>query len=158
TSPYQDLHTILSNSLNVGAASIALKIGRKTYSEMIAKLGFYDKTGIDLPGESGSYIPDANQWKDVQLATIGFGQGISVTPIQMAAAYCMLANDGHPIRPHLLKSVSRSGEHGVQEAFVPVLRSLEEKPRLKPQTSDILKYLFSEVVKRGTGTGAAVPG
>lgn len=151
--PEQNLETIITNSLNVGAASMALKIGAPTFSEMIGKFGFFKKTGIDLPGEATSLIPQGTDWKNIQLATVGFGQGIAVTPIQMLTAYAIIANGGYPIHPHLLKKMTMPDGTEIEEPL-----SREPVPIIKQETAEELKFLLSQVVQKGTGTNAKIPG
>lgn len=147
-SPYQTLETILINSLNVGAASIALKIGESDFSGMMRKLGCYNQTGIDLPGEAGSEIPDL-PWKKVQLSTIAFGQGLAMTPIQLLTAYAAFANGGYLVQPHLMKRITSS--EGVSTEFP------ENRVHvLAPAVVEEMKYLLQQVVKKGTGVQAAI--
>lgn len=152
-SPQQNLESIITNSLNVGAASVALKIGVQTFADMIAKFGFFRKTDIDLPGEVTSIAPPPKDWKNIQLATIGFGQGIAVTPIQMATAYATIANGGYPVHPHLLKAITLPDGTQTEEPS-----SREKEPIMKPETAEEVKYLLSQVVAKGTGTKAIIPG
>lgn len=150
--PMCDVKEIMKDSLNVGAASIGLKIGAPTLWEMIQRMGFTKTTGIDLPGEAQALIPDPKSWAPVQLATISFGQGIAVTPIQMAAAYSLIANGGYPVRPHLVQKIVFPDGTVTQEPS-----SRGDQPVLRPETDQDLKYLLSLVVKSGTGTTAAIP-
>lgn len=148
----QNIDNIIKDSLNVGAASIGLKIGKETFGDYIGRFGFFKKTGIDLPGEADSFLTDPKSWAPVQLATISFGQGIGVTPIQMAAAYAALINGGIPVHPHVVKDITVDGvSKEAPAASVPA-------PIISEKTSLALKEILNLVVAKGTGTNAAVPG
>ena len=103
------LSEIIKYSSNVGAAQIATRVGKATYARYIRAFGFGRPTGIDLPGEASGLVRPIGQWFGPTLQNIGFGQGISVTPIQLLVAESALATGGIEVRPHLLGSV-RDGE------------------------------------------------
>jgi cell division protein FtsI/penicillin-binding protein 2 len=92
---------ILSQSLNVGAATVALKVGKDTFSEYFQNLGFGSKTGIDQPNESSGLTANLKTGLDIEIATMSFGQGISLSPIAMTRALAVLANDGNLVTPHV---------------------------------------------------------
>lgn len=150
SSTYQGLDAILINSLNVGAASVGLKVGTDFFSAMIDRFGFFRKTGIDLPGESNSIISNPKDWRKIQCATISFGQGIGVTPVQLVTAYAIIANGGHAVHPHVLKEMDSGKEESAG--------AKPDAPILSLQSDAVLKYLLSLAVEKGTGTQAAVPG
>lgn len=96
-----DFRNALYKSSNVGFATVAEKLGWPKLLQWMKSFGYLNKTGVDLPGEYNSVVfpPDARG--PVQLATSGFGQGISVTPMQQMAAVAAIANGGALVRPHL---------------------------------------------------------
>lgn len=96
---------ILSQSLNIGAATIALKVGSAKMRYYFESLGFGKKTGIDLPSEASGLIGNLKSAKDIDLATASYGQGIAVSPVQMIAALSALANGGESVRPHLARRI-----------------------------------------------------
>ena len=98
---------ILSHSSNVGAVTIAEKLGAPGLMDWIARFGYGKKTGIDFPGESPGFVLPLEKWYGSTIGNVPIGQGISVTPIQMAAAYAAIANDGVWVQPHLVKKVAR---------------------------------------------------
>jgi stage V sporulation protein D (sporulation-specific penicillin-binding protein) len=151
-SPFADIGTIIQDSLNVGAASIALKIGTQVFAKMIERFGLDKPTGIDLPGETSSIVPDPKTWSRIQLATISYGQGIAVTPLQMLAAYAAIANGGYPVRPHLVEKVTFSDGQTVVEP-----EGHAPTPIMSAKTDEELKYLLSLVVQKGTAPTAAIP-
>ncbi len=99
------MQEILSQSLNVGVATIALKVGSKTFTRYFEALGFKEKTGIDQPNESTGLLDNLDSALDIEIATAAFGQGLAVTPIAMIRALGSLANDGYLIEPHLVKQI-----------------------------------------------------
>jgi cell division protein FtsI (penicillin-binding protein 3) len=99
-----NLGGIIEVSSNIGAAKIALAVGRLRFYQGMAAFGLGHKTGIDLPGEGKGLLPPASSWRQVDLANHGFGQGVAVTPIQMAIAYAAIANGGVVMRPYVLKA------------------------------------------------------
>ncbi|MBA3844013.1 MAG: penicillin-binding protein 2, partial [Actinobacteria bacterium] len=96
---------ILSRSSNVGAVTIAEKLGSTALMDWIHKFGFGTKTGIDYPGESPGQVLPLEQWSGSTIGNVPIGQGIAVTPIQLAAAYAAIANGGVWIEPHLVDRV-----------------------------------------------------
>jgi cell division protein FtsI (penicillin-binding protein 3) len=85
---------VIEKSSNVGAARIALALGKQPHWEMLRRLGFGDETGVALPGEAAGMLAPASKWVPIEQATIAYGYGVSVTPMQLARAYCALANGG----------------------------------------------------------------
>ena len=85
---------ILSHSSNVGAVTIAEKLGSSELMDWIGKFGFGKTTGLDFPGESPGQVLPLDHWSGSTIGNVPIGQGIAVTPIQMAAAYAAIANGG----------------------------------------------------------------
>ncbi len=98
-----NLTQILAKSSNIGAAKIALDIGPKDLRHMLSRLGFGERTGIGLGGESPGILPPIDKWGPVETANIAFGQGVAVTPLQLATAFCALANGGMRVAPQLVE-------------------------------------------------------
>lgn len=99
------MQEVLSQSLNVGAAYVALKMGLEEFSKYMLSFGVGQKTGIDQPNEQKGIIKNLTTGRDVEVATISYGQGIAVTPVQMIRALSVLANDGKLVTPHLVKGI-----------------------------------------------------
>lgn len=155
TSPtgQEDMTGILTYSFNVGAASLGLRLGKETFYEYLDKFGFMSLTGIDLPGEGECLIPPLNEWTPLQLATISFGQGIAVTPLQLLRLYAALANGGYLVIPHIGHAlVNDSGEVQKLLGFPSPSRIISEK------TAKELQAMLQKVVEEGTGKKAIVPG
>ncbi len=96
---------ILEYSSNVGAVTLAEKLGPQGLANWVKKFGFGSATGIDFPGESPGFVLPLEQWSDPTIGNEPIGQGISVTPIQMASVYAAVANGGVWIQPHLVERV-----------------------------------------------------
>lgn len=99
-----DLGGIIEVSSNIGAAKIALRLGAQRFYDGLRAFGIGRRTGIDLPGEANGLLRKSSTWREIDLANHGFGQGIAVTPIQLAIAYAAIANGGMVLRPYVVKS------------------------------------------------------
>jgi cell division protein FtsI (penicillin-binding protein 3) len=139
---------ILKYSSNIGAVKIAERLGKEGLSRGIQKFGFAEETGIDLPGESSGLMRSWTTWTDVDLATIAFGQGVSVTAIQMITALSALANDGILMRPQVVRGIVDDKGRVIRE-FVP-----KEKGRaVSVDTARIVTSYLTGVVGDDDGTG-----
>jgi cell division protein FtsI (penicillin-binding protein 3) len=138
---------ILARSSNVGAITLAQRLGQHRLAQWIRRFGFGRRTGIDYPGESPGIVLPERRWSGSTIGNVPIGQGIAVTPIQMASAYAAIANRGMWVRPHLVDHV------GDGPTVVPA-RSRIVSRRVSRQLLAMLK----NVVLDGTGTLAAVPG
>ncbi|QYJ14733.1 Peptidoglycan D,D-transpeptidase FtsI [Rubrobacter xylanophilus DSM 9941] len=135
-----DLSEILAESSNVGAVQVAMRLGGRALERYIERFGFGEPTGVDLWGEDPGRVPEYREWSGSSIGNIPIGQGLTVTPLQLAAGYAMLANGGHEVRPHV------TGDEG-------------PGPRLiSRETSDIVRGMLREVVESGTGRLARIPG
>ncbi len=102
---------VLENSCNTGIGWVAEKMGRNLFYSYMLKFGYGERTGIEFDNEHPGQIEHFTQWADSELVTHAFGQGITATPIQMAAAYSVIANGGTLIQPYIVeKIVQRDGK------------------------------------------------
>jgi len=138
---------ILARSSNVGAITLAERLGQQRLAGWISRFGFGRLTGIDYPGESSGIVLPEQRWSGSTIGNVPIGQGIAVTPIQMASAYAAIANRGIWVRPHLVDHVGDG-----RSVFEPRRRIVSR--RVSRQVLGMLK----NVVLDGTGTLAAVPG
>jgi cell division protein FtsI/penicillin-binding protein 2 len=138
---------ILSRSSNVGAITLAERLTRHRLVQWISRFGFGHPTGIDFPGESQGIVLPEDKWSGSSIGNIPIGQGIAVTPIQMASAYAAIANRGVWVRPHLVDHV------GDGNSVVPARRRI-----VSGWVSREVMGMLKNVVAEGTGTLAAVPG
>lgn len=138
---------ILSRSSNVGAVTLAQLLGPRRLMSWIERFGFGRRTGIGFPGESRGIVLPLRRWSGSTIGNVPIGQGIAVTPVQMAAAYAAVANHGVWIQPHLVSRVA--GEAPVR----PIRRRV-----ISRKVARQLTRMLRDVVDEGTGTKAAVPG
>src|SRR5262249_29807130 len=103
--PYLTVAGIIKRSSNVGAAEIALKMGKDTLYTGLKRFGFGAKTGIELPGEPTGTVRDGGKWRDTEVATIADGYGVTVTPLQVAAGLAAIGNRGMRIEPRIVDQV-----------------------------------------------------
>jgi cell division protein FtsI (penicillin-binding protein 3) len=96
---------VLAKSSNICTAKIAAREGRERLRDVLLRFGFGRPTGIDLPGERAGQLRSVPHMGPVETATMSFGQGLTATPLQMAAAYAAIANGGVWVRPHVLRRV-----------------------------------------------------
>jgi cell division protein FtsI/penicillin-binding protein 2 len=147
------VNEIVTNSLNIGAAQIGLKLGREKLFQYIRSFGFGDRTGIDFPGEEGGLVRPYKTWAECDTGIIPFGQGIAVTPLQLLTAVAAIANGGLLVRPFLVATIKSPDSHYLR-SFQP-----EIKKRLVSEgTAEKLKLMMEDVVKRGTATGVKTEG
>jgi cell division protein FtsI (penicillin-binding protein 3) len=138
---------ILQKSSNVGVDTIAItRLGEKRLKKWIAQFGFGRKTGIDAPGESPGLLP--SYWSGSTIGNVPIGQGISVTPIQLASVYGAIANNGVWVQPHLIDHVQ--GEKPPAPKTRRILSA-----RVNHQLVRMLRNVVSDA---GTGGEAAIPG
>jgi cell division protein FtsI/penicillin-binding protein 2 len=138
---------ILSRSSNVGVVTLALQLQRDRLNEWIHRFGFGRKTGIDYPGESPGIVLRPEEWSGSTIGNVPIGQGIAVTPIQMAAAYGAIANEGVWLQPHLVDRIE--GRRRPE---------LKRRRVLSAGTAHELTRMLRGVVEQGSGTTAQVPG
>jgi len=140
---------ILAYSSNVGAVTIAEKLGGVQLAAWVKRFGFGAPTGIDYPGESAGFVLPLPQWSDTTIGNEPIGQGISVTPIQMASVYSAVANGGVWIQPHLVDRVGgRAPESWKRHRIMSLKVDREVKQMLTGVITD----------EGATGTAAAIPG
>ena len=138
---------MLARSSNVGTVMLAQLVGAKRLAGWINRFGFGRPTGIDFPGESSGIVLPLTHWSGSTIGNVPIGQGIAVTPIQMAAMYGALANHGIWVQPHLVdhvrgRRVKRPARHRILSTAI---------------SREVISMLQG-VVSDGTGEQAAVPG
>jgi cell division protein FtsI (penicillin-binding protein 3) len=140
---------ILSHSSNVGAVTIAEKLGAPALMEWITKFGFGRKTGLDFPGESPGQVLPLDRWYGSTIGNVPIGQGIAVTPMQMASAYAAVANGGVWIQPHLVDRIGGRALH-----------HFEHRRIVSAKVDQLLKAMLTNVVDEhgATGNEAQIPG
>lgn len=134
---------ILERSSNVGTIQIAQRLGGERLDAYIRDFGFGEPTGVDLWGEDPGQVPAFEDWSGSSIGNIPMGQGLTVTPLQLAAGYAALANGGRRVTPYVARDAAPR----------------EPGPRvISEETSDIVRGMLQSVVESGTGRFAGIPG
>ncbi len=148
----QSMVEVLDKSLNTGAIFAMRKTGIAKFREYLMAFGLGTRTGVELDTESSGNLSSLNQKGEINFASASFGQGITVTPLQLAAVYAAVANNGNLMKPYI-----------VDEIVHPDGMRIKTQPRTVKQvvsdrTSALLTGMLVSVVKNGHGHRAAVPG
>jgi cell division protein FtsI/penicillin-binding protein 2 len=135
------MQEVLNQSLNMGAAYIALTVGKDNMAKYFSSYGLGTTTGIDLPNEATGIISNLTKiGHDIDVATASYGQGIAVSPVEMARGLSVLANGGYMVTPHVVSEID------YQDGTKKVLDWPKQGPVLKPQTvSDVDSMLVTVV-------------
>jgi cell division protein FtsI (penicillin-binding protein 3) len=133
---------ILARSSNVGSAMIGLKLGATRFDRWVRRFGFSKPTGVDLPGEQRGIVLDVNHYSGSSLGNMSIGQGLSVTPIQMAAGFTAIANGGVKRQPYIVAGDRKPGK-----------RVLSRKT-----ATEVSQMLEGVLAAGGTAQEASVPG
>lgn len=149
----QNFVRAVQNSCNPAFIEIGARVGASKFYEYMSGLGFREKTGIDLPGEDLGLMHERSSFNEVELATYSFGQGFTVTPIQMITAVNAIANDGMMIKPHVVKRFVDSEGNVVKEFGKEEIRQI-----VSESTSKQLREVLESVVSEGSGSGAYIRG
>lgn len=139
----QNLAQVLQKSNNVGAAQIALSTGAETLRSYFLNFGFGSRLGVDLEGEEAGLVKELKDWRQVDLANAGFGQGIAVTPLQMTAAYGALANGGILLKPYVVERIVDRDGRRVDFSPTPIRRVISS------QTAQVVGELLKAAVDGG---------
>lgn len=139
------------NSCNPVFVKVAQSLGIDKFYTYMRDFGFYDKTGLELPGEAKSIIQAKPA--EIDMAVASFGQRFQVTPIQLVSAYCAIANGGKLMKPQIIKQVVNTGNSSIETYESQVIRNV-----ISPETSDSMKAILEGVVSKGTASNAYVEG
>lgn len=148
---------ILQNSCNVGFMDLGEALGRDKLYKYVNVFGFGKPTGLDVNFEESGYKRPVNKVGPVELANLSFGQGISVTPIQMAVTMATIANDGKMMEPHIVKQIQSTDENG----NVKIIKQVQPKMKgqaIDPGVAKELRNYLETVITEGGGLNAAVDG
>jgi cell division protein FtsI/penicillin-binding protein 2 len=143
---------VVRNSCNVATALCAFDLGKDRLYDYLLDFGFGQKTGSGLPGEGKGILASPDRWSQIQTANIAFGQGISVTALQLTGAYGAIANEGMWMRPRIVRGF-RDGSGGIHAAKVEEGRRI-----LSAETARTMMKMLQTVVENGTGTQARLNG
>lgn len=142
-----------AKSSNVLHAKLALLLGPEPFRQELEAFGFGARTGIELPGESRGLLPAPASWSKPVLVRLAIGQGVGVTQLQMAMAYCALANDGRLMQPRLLRQVEAPDGTVLWRSEPRMVRQV-----VSSRTAALVRRALEAVVEKGgTGQRAALP-
>jgi len=146
------LGDIIAHSSNVGASLVADRIGNEGMQQTFARFGYGSPTGVGFPGEAAGLMPPPEDWTELTRATISFGAGVAVTPLQMASVYATIANGGTWVQPRLVDATIDA--NGVRHDAPPASRHRV----VRRTTSQMLTRMLAYVVQDGTGDRAQIAG
>lgn len=150
----QTFREVLQNSSNPGFVEIGRRLGKDRLYQYVQDFGLTEKTGVDLPGESSGIMFDYENFHELEQATVAFGQGISLTPIQLVRAICVCVNGGELLRPHILKEITNSSNSDiVYQREKEVIRKV-----ISDETSAKVRDALESVVSEGGGRNAYIEG
>ncbi|MBM3706010.1 MAG: penicillin-binding protein 2, partial [Actinobacteria bacterium] len=143
---------IIKYSSNIGAVTAAIAMGKQLFYESIIKFGFGQKAGVDLPGEEPGLFYNYKDWSGSTIGALAIGQSISITPLQLLRAACVIANGGFLVKPVIIKEIRMPGET-IQYP------GQQEKERIvSSQTANAVKDMMLACVEDGTGKRAMIEG
>lgn len=148
----QTMTEVLEKSLNTGAVFAQQKLGKEDFKKYVEKFGFDEKTDIDLKGEVKGNISNLNKKRDLEYATASFGQGISVTSIQLIFALAAIANDGVLMRPYVVEKIIYSDKKEK------ITKPEQVRRVISSDTASRLTAMLVSVIKNGYGKKAGVKG
>ena len=141
------------NSCNPVFIEVGLRLGVDRYYKYFTQFGLMKKTGVDLPGEAGTIMHKKENMRNVELATVSFGQSFQITPIQLATTVSSLINGGKRITPHFGVSVESADGSHVKKIEYPA-----ETGIVSEETSETVRYILEKVVSEGSGKNAGIEG
>ena len=142
----------LAKSSNVAAIKLGIRVGDPAMYDYIKRFGFGSRTGIELPGETAGLLRPVNRWQPSSIGSIAMGQEVGATPLQMAAAFGALANDGVRVAPHLVREIRTASGTTVYRA------NPEQRRVVKPETAQALRRMLENVTLNGTAKLAQLNG
>ncbi len=144
---------VLQNSSNVGSIKVGLSLGSERYYRYMTAFGFGAPTGVGLSGESRGQLRDPRRWSALSLPTMSIGQEISVTALQLVAAFGAIANGGVLMQPRVIRAFVDGDGREVRRIEPKAVRHV-----ISRDTSRVLTRILTNVVSAGTGRRAAIPG
>jgi cell division protein FtsI/penicillin-binding protein 2 len=147
----QTMTQVLESSINTGAVFAEQQIPHQTFFDYIDRFGFIEKTGVDLQGEVYSHNDLLRTGPDIEFATAAFGQGIELTPMQIARGFCAIANGGKLVKPYIVEKIV----NGKDEVYT---KPEISDPVVSQQTISQLTAMLINVTDKGFGGVAKIPG
>ena len=149
---HETMTQVLQNSDNVAMVDVSSKMGNQLLFDTMKKFGFFDKTGVDTSGETIGQVPKLKDWHNINRANISFGQGITITPIQLVMAYAAIANGGVMVAPKIVDKIIDSNNQTTN------IQTQNVGQVIKPETAAQVTSMLSAVVNSSMGKRARVPG
>lgn len=146
---------VIKHSINTGIIRVAQDLGERNLYNFLAKIGFGEKTGVELPGEEAGQLKHYSEWSGLSIGSIPIGQGISVTGLQLAAKMASVANGGNLVRPTIIEKVE--GPEGKTVSSLSREKTIMGQIATTESVSE-MKDMLRTVVEEGTGQDAAIPG
>ena len=143
----------LENSCNPVFVEMGLRLGAERFYDYLDAFGIGSATGVDIPGEAGGIVIAEKNVKRVDLARIGFGQSVAVTPIQLLTAACAAINGGNRMRPYVVSEITDGSGNVIEKTEPKVVAH-----PIKPETSATMRRLLEGVVENGGGKNARISG
>ncbi len=143
----------IMNSCNPVFMDVGARVGPERMYQNYRKLGLFERTGVDLPGEASSIMHKLEKVKAVELATMSFGQSIQITPMQLLRAASAIVNGGNLVTPHFAMCVTDEKGRKLHTYSFPV-----KEHAIEEHTSDVMRELLEAVVAEGSGSKGQVPG
>ncbi len=145
---------VLQNSSNPGFVEISRRLGKDKLYNYIRDFGFGNKTGVDIAGENKGLIFNYDNFGPLEVATSSFGQGISVTPIQLVTAFSSVINGGYLLKPHIADAILSSSTN--EEIYIYPTTTVRQV--ISSEASKKMRYALESVVAKGSGRKAFIDG
>jgi len=146
------LSEALAKSSNVAAIKLGIRVGNESMYDFMTRYGFGSKTGLELPGETSGLIRKVERWQPSSIGSIAIGQEVGVTPVQVAAAYGTVANDGLRIAPHLIREIRDAAGNVIHKT------QPEQRRVVSTETAVALRGMLEGVTLHGTAKKAQLDG
>ncbi|MBQ0017473.1 MAG: PASTA domain-containing protein [Clostridiales bacterium] len=143
----------LCNSCNSVFVDLSLRMGEDRMYSYFEKYGFGSITNVDFPGESAGILMDRDNTQKVDLARMGFGQAIAVTPLQLITAECSVFNGGTLMQPYFVSKISNNYNN-----YIKTFSPTKVRQTVSKQTSDDMNYMMEQVIKKANAINAFIPG
>lgn len=148
----QTMTQILEKSNNVGMVWVGQQLGSEKMYDYLRRFGLGERTGIELEGETQTNLPEPDKWNITTVATVSFGQGVAITPIQALNSINAIANGGNLTQPHVVRAIKYSDGRTEDTKGLNVRRVISEK------TADEVSAMMVSVIENGVALSARVPG
>ncbi len=148
----QDLIQGLNNSCNSVFVDLALRLGKDKLYESFANYGLGNTLGVDFLGEASGILMDKDSAKTVDIARMGFGQAVAVSPLQLISAFCSVINGGKLMQPYFVQSIKGGDKVVYSHSPTTIRRTVSE------ETSSTIRMMVEQVVKQYSGFNAFIPG